>query len=386
MTKLCQRELCTGCGACFNACPRDSIKMILSSREGFLYPLLNNSTCADCGLCSKVCPILTSPSKYDEPDVYAAWNMDDSIRQSSSSGGMFLTLAQKIIEQGGVVYGVVISKDGTVYHNRTDSVAGLKPMQGSKYVQSDTRYSFKEALNDLKHGLPVMYTGTPCQIAGFRGLLGKRRFDNLLLVDIVCHGVPSNALFKDYLKKLDAEWADIPDKSSFIFRELDAWGYAPSVKLTDGKRHRIPSEKDAYMKNFLASYTFRESCYNCQFANIPRISDLTIADFWGIGAEKPFSENTKKGCSLVLVNNEKGRCAIRGIENEIFLEKRTLEEAKAVNHQLYRPSIRPKLRNNMYSYCFSHSISDVYKHFYNTPYHKLRHFVGRILRFLKIKK
>ena len=386
MIKLCQRDLCTGCGACFNACRHDSIKMTPSSGEGFLYPMLDHSTCVNCGLCSKVCPILTHPTKNDVPDVYAAWNMEDSIRQSSSSGGMFLTLAHKIIEQGGVVYGVVISKEGTVYHRRADSVDGLKPMQGSKYVQSDTRYSFKEALNDLKHGLSVMYTGTPCQIAGFRGLLGKRRFDNLLLVDIVCHGVPSNALFKDYLSKLDIEWADIPDKSSFIFRELDAWGIAPSVKLADGNRHRVPSEKDVYMKNFLSSYTFRESCYSCQFANIPRISDITIADFWGIGAERPFSEDTMKGCSLVLVNTAKGKYAIRGVENEIFLKKRSLEEAKAVNHQLYRPSLRPKLRNSMYSYCFSHSISDVNRHFYNTPYHKLRHLGGRFLRFLKILK
>ena len=386
MIKLCQRDLCTGCGACFNACPHDSIKMIPSSGEGFLYPILNHSTCVNCGLCSKVCPILTHPTKNDVPDVYAAWNMEDSIRQSSSSGGMFLTLAHKIIEQGGVVYGVVISKEGTVYHRRADSVDGLKPMQGSKYVQSDTRYSFKEALNDLKHGLPVMYTGTPCQIAGFRGLLGKRRFDNLLLVDIVCHGVPSNALFKDYLSKLDIEWADIPDKSSFIFRELDAWGIAPSVKLADGNRHRVPSEKDVYMKNFLSSYTFRESCYSCQFANIPRISDITIADFWGIGAKIPFREDTKKGCSLVLVNTVKGTMAVRGAENNIFLEKRTLDEAVAVNYQLYRPSLRPKQRNGMYSYCLSHSIHDVYRHFYNTPYHKLRHLGGRFLRFLKILK
>lgn len=386
MIELCQMSLCTGCGACYNACPHNSIEMVPSIGEGFLYPRINQASCISCGVCVKSCPILTPPSKSDVPEVCAAWNTDDSIRQSSSSGGMFLTLALEIIAHGGAVYGVVLSEDGTAYHRRADSIAGLKPMQGSKYVQSDVGKSYNDALADLKHGLPVMFTGTPCQIAGFRSFLGKRQFNDLLLVDIVCHGVPSNALFRDYLNKLEIEWAGILDKSSFIFRELDAWGISPSVKLTDGKRHKIPLEKDMYMRNFLSSYTFRESCYNCKFSNTPRVSDITIADFWGIGSERPFKEDTKKGCSLVLINTVVGKRFVQNVKDNIFIERRTLNEAMLINHQLYRSSKRPRQRNGVYSYCFNHSIDEVYRHFYNTPYHKLRHIGGRILRFLSILK
>ena len=140
------------------------------------------------------------------------------------------------------------------------------------------------------------------------------------------------------------------------------------------------------MRNFLASYTFRESCYNCRFSNTPRISDITIADFWGIGSERPFKKDTKKGCSLVLVNTAAGENAIKSIEGKIFIVRRTLSEAMAVNHQLYRPSKRPKQRDGAYSYCLNHSIDEAYRHFYNTPYQKLRHGAARVLRFLGILK
>lgn len=386
MIELCSSEKCTGCGACYNACPKQCITMVPEETEGFIYPVINAELCVECGLCRKSCPILTYISPKCEPVVFAAWNLDDRIRQTSSSGGMFYSLAESVIRTGGVVYGVVMSGDGTVQHQRAESVLELTPMKGSKYVQSDTRKSYSEALDDLRKGRKVMFTGTPCQVAAFRSFLNKRSYDNLLLVDIVCHGVPSNKLFRDYLKKLEKEKEWSVDKSSFTFRELDAWGIAPSVKLTDGTFQRISLQDDVYMRHFLASYTFRESCYNCMFSTTPRLSDITIADFWGVGSESHFNNDPKKGCSLVLINSEIGEEAFDAIKSRLFYEKRTLSEAKNVNHQLYRPSGRPEQRNGAYGYFFSHSIAEIYSHYYNTPYHKLRHFVGKILRAIKVIK
>lgn len=386
MIELCSSEKCTGCGACYNACPKHCITMVPEGVEGFLYPVINTEHCVECGLCRKSCPILTPSSPKCEPIVYAAWNLDDGIRQTSSSGGMFYSLAEAVIRTGGVVYGVVMSGDGTVQHQRAESVQELTPMKGSKYVQSDTRKSYSKALVDLRQGRKVMFTGTPCQVAAFRSFLNKRSYDNLLLVDIVCHGVPSNKLFKDYLEKLEKEKGCSVCKSSFTFREFNAWGYAPSVKLTDGTRQRIPPQDDVYMRHFLASYISRDSCYNCMFSTTPRHSDITIADFWGIGSESHFEGEPKKGCSLVLINSETGKDAFDAIKSHLFYEKRTLSEAKNVNHQLYRPSERPKQRNGAYGYFFSHSIAGIYSHYYNTPYHKLRHLVGKILRAINVIK
>lgn len=386
MIELCSSEKCTGCGACYNACPKHCIIMVPEGVEGFLYPVINTEHCVECGLCRKSCPILTPLSPKCEPVVYAAWNLDDGIRQTSSSGGMFYSFAEAVIRTGGVVYGVVMSGDGTVQHQRAESVQELTPMKGSKYVQSDTRKSYSEALDDLRQGRKVMFTGTPCQVAAFRSFLNKRSYDNLLLVDIVCHGVPSNKLFKVYLKKLEKEKGWSVCKSSFTFREFKAWGYAPSVKLADGTCQQISPQDDVYMRHFLSSYTCRESCYNCIFSMTPRQSDITIADFWGIGSESHFDGDPKKGCSLVLINSEAGKDAFDAIKSRLFYEKRTLSEAMNVNHQLYRPSERPKHRNGAYGYFFSHSIAGIYSHYYNTPYHKLRHFVGKILRAINVIK
>ena len=379
MIELCPTNKCTGCGACYNACPRQSITMV-ESVEGFLFPEINDETCVNCGLCRKVCPVMAKPEEFSSPRVYATWNIDDGIRTTSSSGGMFYTLAKDVIDRGGIVFGVVLDEEGNVYHTYTDNLAGLKPMQGSKYVQSDTRKVFLEVKKYLSEGRLVMFTGTPCQVAAMKSFIGKISCENLLLVDIVCHGVPANKLFKDYLNKLEQKYGEKIKKSSFCFRKLDAWGYSPSIEFAEDSRKIIPQCDNVYMLHFLMSFTFRESCYQCQFSSSTRVSDITIADFWGIGKNIPFNGDTTKGCSLVLVNTEKGNYYFEAIKSNIFCEQRNLDEAKVDNLNLCRPSIRPSQRDNSYNYFYSHSIEQVYSKYYNNLYLRLRRFVGKSLR------
>ena len=385
MIELCSTSKCTGCGACYNACPRQSITMV-ESVEGFLFPEINGETCVNCGLCRKVCPVISKPEKCSFPHVYATWSIDNGIRMTSSSGGMFYTLAKEIINRGGIVFGVVLDEEGNAYHTYTDNLAGLKPMQGSKYVQSDTRKVFLEVKKYLSEGRLVMFTGTPCQVAAMKSYMGKISCEKLLLVDIVCHGVPANKLFKDYVNKLEQKYGKKINKSSFCFRKLDAWGYSPSVEFAEGSRKIIPQCDNVYMLHFLMSYTFRESCYQCQFASSTRVSDITIADFWGIGKDIPFNGDASKGCSLVLVNTEKGNSYFESVQSKIFCEQRDLNEAKVDNHNLYRPSIRPSQRNNSYNYFYSHSIDKVYGKYYNNLYLRLRRFAGKSLRKMGVLK
>ncbi|MGM9825351.1 MAG: Coenzyme F420 hydrogenase/dehydrogenase, beta subunit C-terminal domain [Paludibacteraceae bacterium] len=379
MIVLCDEKYCTGCGACVNICPRRCISMDMSF-EGFLYPQINRALCIECGACQKACPVLT-PIKYQQlPMVYAAWSKDEAIRQRSSSGGVFYILAEWIIARGGCVFGVVYDDDMGVIHTKATTLEQVREMMGSKYLQSDTRGTYREVKDLLKEGKIVLYTGTPCQIAGLLGYLGKRNISNLYLVDLVCHGTPSKQAFSCYLHELETLYGMF-DKKSFSFRQLEAWGISPSFKLAESRKV-ISSKHDWYMKAFLQGLLSRESCYHCLFAVSQRVSDLTVGDFWGIGAEKPFEQDTSKGCSLVLVNTEKGARMLSVVSSDLFLQKRTLSEALSVNHQLYRPPVRPRLRE--YAYTIIKEKNGWKKlldsHLYDTPYKKIRHVVGEIYR------
>ena len=385
MIELCSLNECTGCGACYNICPHHSIRMTESS-EGFLFPHIDSDLCVECGLCQRGCPVITPPDKADEsPAVYAAWNKADKIRTTSSSGGMFYTLAYEVLSNGGAVFGVVLDKDGNVFHSKAENIDEVHLMQGSKYVQSDTRLVYQDVIKCLKEGRQVLFTGTPCQVAAMKAFTLNKDYENLLLVDIICPGVPSDKLFKDYRGKLEKDIGEIVN-SSFCFRRLDAWDEMPSVESAGGGRKILSPELNIYLRHFLASYTFRESCYACRFATTPRTSDITIADFWGIGKEAPFSEDTSKGCSLVLVNTQKGRRYFDEVKSVLFYEKRTLSEASNVNHQLYRPSIRPRQRDKSYGYFFSHDIHSIYTRYYNNLYLRLRRTAGKVLRKIHLIK
>ena len=386
MPNLCNRIECTGCGACYNACPKDAISM-QQDKEGFLYPKIDNDICIECKKCEKVCPILGPIYKNDRAaKPFAMISRSEDIRRRSSSGGMFTLLAQYVIGKNGVVFGASYTNGFNVAHLAVSDEKELDNLRGSKYMQSDTSRTYLEVKQWLKNGRIVLYTGTPCQIAGLYKFLGKSNVENLYTADLVCHGVPSGLAFNAYLKKLAQKMnIDVKDIHNFSFRVLERWGYAPSFQFTKTEIHQLTPKENLYMMLFLSSRLHRESCYHCKFTTPERIADVTMADFWGIGKDKPYKHDTSRGCSLVLANTEKGKALISELEDKMYIEEREWDEALLNNTQLHTSSIRPKDRDEAYTYLFSHDYDTVYNHYFNTPYLRLRRMVGKILRTLHLR-
>lgn len=342
MIQLTSQETCTGCASCANICPKSAIKMHMD-KEGFLFPFVNENLCVECGKCMKVCPMLNvrDTRNFYEPESYALWSHLD--RKYSSSGGAFSALARMILNQGGVVYGVELDKSFTCKHTYIQDIVDLHRLRGSKYIQSEIGTAFETCLFHLKQRKNVLFTGTPCQVAGLYSFLGKK-YDNLLTVDLVCHGVPSNMIFSAYIKKLKNEISR--EVKNFRFRKLDGWGYAPSIEFPESMKG-LYGVNNLYMEAFHKSAIFRNACYKCEFAKLPRVGDCTIADFWGIGRHGiPFKHDITQGVSLILVNNETGKKALMNLDN-IFIEKRELSEALIENNNIVSPSMKPWYRDGI---------------------------------------
>ena len=340
MPTLANASDCTGCSACANICPHGAITIGPDS-SGFIMPAIDENRCVECRLCEKACPIVNDINlKHPEvKDVYAFW--DNRTRTASSSGGAFSAIARWILERGGVVFGAAWQEDFHCRHISCDDMVGLSALRGSKYLQSEIGKTFSEAKKALIEGKYVLFTGTPCQIAGLRSFL-RKSYDNLLTVDIVGHGTPSNELFKNYIYKLKREYPKYAPADGFEFRNLHGWGYAPTVKVRNiFSKKELTGIPNLYMAAFKKAATFRESCYDCRFNGLSRVGDLTIADFWGIGAlGSPFRHDVSKGVSLVLLNSGKGREVFRELK-DCFVETREVGEAVQLNHNLTGSSTRP---------------------------------------------
>ena len=335
-------DKCTGCSACANACSRDAITMVPDA-EGFLRPLMDEKKCIECHLCEKSCPIVSPKINIntDSPRAYAIWSLPD--RTISSSGGAFSAFARMILSKGGVVFGAAFDEQLVCHHIRIEHLDGLKSLRGSKYVQSSIGTIFREVKKDLNKGKYVLFCGTPCQIAGLKSFLRKDH-EKLLLLDLACHGVPSNDIFQAYLKKISTRFAGTLE--GFEFRRRDGWGFAPSISL-GGKFSPIYGTDALYMSAFDRNAIFRRSCYSCPFACLPRLGDCSLADFWGLGRHgKKFEHSVTKGVSLVLSNNEKGQSFIDKL-TDVFIEERNLNEALVENHNISHSSILYPMRNEV---------------------------------------
>lgn len=342
MPTLASPETCTGCAACLNACTHSAIAM-LADTEGFLAPNVDNKKCVECKLCEKVCPIITplQCKGFQNPTTYAVWSDPD--RRVSSSGGAFSAFARSVLSQGGVVFGAAFDKDLHCAHIEIQDIDGLAALRGSKYVQSEIGNTFVQVRYHLRVGRRVLFCGTPCQIAGLKSFL-KKSYPNLLTLDLICHGVPSDAVFHGYLKKISSRFAANVD--GYEFRNRDGWGKAPSVSVC-GKFRRIYGVDALYMEAFNASAIFRKCCYQCPYSNIPRVGDCTLGDFWGIGRYgNPFNHDTMKGVSLVLANTEKGEATVHQLK-DCYIEERTLDEALIENHNLKKTSELNRNRENI---------------------------------------
>ena len=349
---------CCGCTSCVQRCPKHCISLS-EDNEGFLYPQVDESVCTECGLCEKVCPILSPQEKIAPLSVVGAKNRNEQERIDSSSGGVFLPLARDVINKGGVVFGAVYDEAWEVHHVYTETIEGVYPMMGSKYLQSRIENTYREAETFLKQGREVMFVGSPCQIAGLHGYLRHKDYPNLLSVDFLCHGTPSPGVWRQYLAETFAEKGKeqkppvaAAGKNTVLYSSLNAMSPIRDIKFRDKnesgwKKYRFvvrgtsapKADKNsvlssdihymnAYMRGFLSDIYLRPSCYACKCKNGASHSDLTIADFWGIHIVAPDFDDDK-GVGLVLVNTPKGNDYFSRLDMDILPS--TLEVAHQYN-------------------------------------------------------
>lgn len=326
-------EECCSCRACEAVCPKKCIE--LNRIKGHLYPYIDKSRCISCGLCEKVCQYnnriqVKAPSF---PKVYSAWMNKDNIIRTSSSGGLFTGIAEYGIQNGYRIYAAKYTSDMNVIIHPFDSMEEIEAFRGSKYVKSDVCDTYQMVKTDLEKGLKVIYFGSPCQIGGLKHFL-KKEYDNLIVIDIICHGMPSPKLFQEYIKHLESEYQG--KVKSFYFRhKVD--GVTPYVKVEfeNGKILCEPARDNMYMKLYNSMYSLMPSCTKCLYTTIYRSSDLTIGDFWNL-EKKDKNRVNPWGTSIAICNNEKGKNLLEQLKNSnsIQLYEANIKEALDSNPQL----------------------------------------------------
>ncbi len=361
MIRITDKALCTGCTACMNICPAQCIVM-RRDREGFDYPVANPDRCIGCGKCEKVCTVLNTCDSSEPLEAAAARN--DEYLKESSSGGVFPSIAVKVVAGGGVVYGAVVNEDMTIGHADAEDMASVMRMRGSKYVQSDLYGTFDEVRYYLEEGRKVLFTGTPCQVAGLKSFLGKNP-EGLLTIDCACHGVPSPGLWEKYVKALEKKYGG--RMKGVRFRDKSrSWMHYDFVAVfetarPDGTKYIFESHKpyarDPFMALFVQDMILRPSCYSCPFRKGRSGSDLTLADLWNV-AEAASEMNDDKGVSLVLVNTEKGRAALQ--EADLLLRPVEVHTAVRNNGGFAESVEMPQKRDEFFK--GHHSAGDISKY------------------------
>lgn len=330
MISISNKKNCCGCNACVQACPKHCIKMQEDS-EGFQYPFVDRESCIDCGLCERVCPVINQNEPQKPVVTLAAVNSDESVRLASSSGGIFTLLAERTIDNGGVVFGATFDENWDVKHIYIDSKSELPKLRGSKYVQSTIGNCYKEAKTHLSAGKEVLFSGTPCQIAGLKRFL-RKDYHNLKTMDVVCHGTPSPLVWRMYLDEVSSMY-NIAQITDIQFRDkTEGWkNFSLLIKYKNKegveKTFRETLNENIFMRCFLSNLCLRPSCYACPARNGKSGSDITLADLWGAENICPGLDDDK-GVSLVLLRNKE--FSLPGFV------KKEIEYSKAV---MYNPSI-----------------------------------------------
>lgn len=341
------REKCVGCKGCGQSCPKRCISMP-ENKEGFWYPSVDEKRCVECGLCLKKCPAENTALHRNAPKaVWALRGRDEESLMRSASGGASDCAARAVLQRGGAVYGAAYDENLAVRHIEITADGERERIQSSKYVQSDSGDSYSQVRRRLAEGKTVLYTGTPCQIAGLYAFLGGDP-ENLYTIDLICHGVPSPKLLEKYLKYQSRRPAGRVTALNFRSKEKRGWGtqYLLKIGTRSGSRTRLLA-LDRYGKHFMAGDCYRESCYRCAYADTDRVGDLTVGDFWGIAKSHP-GFNSPKGVSSVFVNTPKGQELLGWMKPLAETEAATLAEGMARQHNLVRPSGRPAARDTFY--------------------------------------
>lgn len=354
MDKIVENNKCTGCTACMSVCPKNAINMI-TSEDGFKYPVIDQDKCIDCGLCKKICPVLNTKDNKSLNDCFVGYSNNSDEMMKSSSGGLFPLIANEVLSNNGIVVGTSFDDNNVLKHVAITKSSDLLKLQGSKYLQSDLGniFSFiKENINDKK----ILFVGTPCQVAGLKSFL-KKEYDNLICVDLFCHGVPSPKLFNKYINELENDNGD--KIITFNFRDKssgwDTYSYTATYK--NHSSSELASNNN-YSKLFLSDVALRESCYNCNFKLGNKYSDITLGDFWGVKKYYPEMYN-KSGVSAIIINTEKGKNVFDSIIDSLVFKDCKLEEILSGNLSLKNSAKKSNKRDEFFNDLDSNSVSNL---------------------------
>jgi len=383
MITIKEKSDCCGCNACTQVCPKQCINMI-EDNEGFLYPHVDITKCIDCGLCEKVCPVINQNNPKKPLKVYAAKNANEQIRLDSSSGGLFTIIAEYVINKGGVVFGARFNNNWEVVHDYSETIEGLAAFRKSKYVQSIIGDSYKKVLAFLKEGRKVLFTGVPCQIAGLKLFL-RKEYENLLTVDVVCHGVPSPLVWRKYIvesiTKLDKHkqisYENITD-INFRNKEKGWKAYRFVLKVLSGNKNIIinqPFNQNIFMKGFLQNLYLRPSCYKCPAKSFKSGSDITLGDFWGISNFIPEMDDDR-GTSMVAVNTTKGEGLYSGLA--LTSVKTSYKTALSGNPSIVVSATASKYRTLFYDNNPEYIIFKIKKYTKEASWCRIKKFIVRI--------
>ncbi len=347
---------CNGCAACYSVCPANCITMKPDS-EGFLYPNVNNEACIKCGKCKAVCPVNATPLiNSSNVDAYAAINKNKDIRLKSSSGGVFYALANKILADGGIVFGPAFDSQNNLRHIAIETSEQIPLLMGSKYLQSNIGDCYKSAESYLEQGKTVMFTGTPCQIGGLKAFL-KKDYANLICQDLACHGVPSPLVWKKYTEYHEKK-AHTNIKNIFFRNKTYGWkSYSLTLKYSDNKEYIGSHSLDLYLRMFINNFSLRPSCYDCMYKSVERKSDITLADYWGVhNVEDGMDDNL--GTSLVIIHTEKGQKLLNSVCKQFIIKKTDVKKAVEYNSAIIKSVPMPPQREQFFNMLLSDGFSE----------------------------
>lgn len=383
MINISDKTKCCGCYACYSICPKNAITM-QRDEKGFEYPVVDKEKCIKCGLCLKTCPILNQEQENEKEIIaYACYNKNEKERLKSSSGGIFILIAKKIIEMGGVVFGACFDENFHVKHSYAKTEEDLKKFMTSKYVQSKIGETYKEVKEFLNQDKYVYFTGTPCQVEGLKRFL-KKDYDKLYTQDIICHGVPSPKVWEKYLeyrKKVDR---NCPVHINFRQKD-DGWTLFSMVLFYNTGAYKQYHKSDLFMQAFLRNACLRDSCYNCSFKKKSKISDITLADYWGVTNIHP-ELNDNKGISLMIVNTKKGIELFDLIKNKIEYTKTNFEKAISYNRAYFEPPFKNPKTEEFFSNLDKVEFNELVKKY--APIKKVsisKKIIKKIKKILKVK-
>ena len=342
--------------------------------EGFYRPTIDTSKCVKCGLCERTCPwtnIVTNPNLASStPQTIAAFAKDESIRLESSSGGIFSILAEKILDEGGIVAGVAQITPTKFSHIIIDKKNELDKLRGTKYIQADTGFVYREIRTHLKSGRKVLFSGTPCQIAALYAVLGRTVYNNLYTIDIVCYGTPSVKVFEKYVAELECKKNDSLQKILFRDKKKGWNQYSLTHLFKSGKTISVQNIQSLYMSLMLSNICSNQSCAKCHYRKLPRVADITLGDYWGVSKIHPEMDDNK-GTSLVLLNTEHGKVLFTQVVSRIILIESKLEFAVTGNPCIVRSSKPHPKRNDFFEFLNQNSLEELTKKYkIKQPFYK----------------